>query len=438
MLSKEVLLNILDSIADGVFTVDLDWNITFLNRSGAKILKVEPEEAVGKKCWDVFKSSICDGECALRSCLDYDMSITNRKIYIVNSEGEKVPISISASPLYDTEGKIIGGVETFRDITYLDTFRKEVEKKYTFEDIVSKNQNINRIFKILPQIAQSDSTVLLTGESGTGKELFARAIHNLSARRDKEFVIINCGALPETLLESELFGYRAGAFTDAKRDKAGKILLADGGTVFFDEIGDMPISIQTKLLRFMQEKTIEPLGSTKTLFVDARIIAATNKDLEKLVGEGKFREDLYYRLNVVHLKLPPLRERKEDIPLLVDHFIKKFNILKNKEILSMSDEALSILMKYDFPGNIRELKNILEYAFILCNHSVIQKEHLPEHFHSLDSPVPVRPMSMEEIKCHAVLEALKRNKGKKMAACRELKISKDTLRRILKKCKDMA
>jgi len=277
--------------------------------------------------------------------------------------------------------------------------------------------------------------VLISGESGTGKELFARAIHNLSPRRDKPFVVVNCGALPEQLLESELFGYKAGAFTDAKKDKPGKFHMAREGTIFLDEIGEMSFALQVKLLRVLQDKTVEPLGAVNSEKLDVRIIAATNKNLEQCVQEGSFRQDLYYRLNVVQLHIPPLRERTQDIPLLVNHFIKNFNLLRNKNLQGISEDALSILMQYSFPGNVRELENIIEYCFILCPEGFIQVEHLPEYLQPAGpySESPSNPRTMEEIKCIAAQKALERHQGKKMAACRELDISKDTLRRLLDK-----
>jgi len=432
---------ILDGIADGVFTVDLDWNVTFFNQSAEQITRIPRDRALGRKCWEVFHSSLCDGSCALEACQQEQASISNKSIFIIRPDGEQVPISISAAPLYDSEGRLIGGVETFRDLSAIQLLRRRMEEQYTFEDIVGKSPEFSKIFQILPRIAQSSSSVLLTGESGTGKELFARAIHNLSPRQDSPFVVINCGALPEHLLESELFGYKAGAFTDAKRDKSGRLQMADGGTVFLDEIGELPIALQVKILRVLQEKTFEPLGSLQEQSVDIRIVAATNKDLDQAVQSGEFRQDLYYRLNVVRLHLPPLRSRTEDIPLLINQFIRNFNVLQNKTIQGMSEDALSILLRHPYPGNVRELENIIEYAFILCPGGFIQVEHLPEYLQPQPEAVPGRAMpsgTLEEIKCRAVLQALERNAGKKMATCRELDISKDTLRRMLARCHSMA
>jgi transcriptional regulator with PAS, ATPase and Fis domain len=297
---------------------------------------------------------------------------------------------------------------------------------------------MQRIFSILPEISRSPSTVLILGESGTGKELVARAIYHASTRSDKPFVAVNCGALPETLLESELFGYKAGAFTDAKQDRAGRFAAAEKGTLFLDEIGDIPQSLQVKLLRVLQNKVYEPLGSNTSVKADVRIITATNRDLQELVHKGQFREDLFYRLNVVKIHLPPLRERMEDVPILIDHFIKQYSAQQGKDIVGISSGALNLLMRYSYPGNIRELENIIEYAFILCEGGFIQPEHLPEPFavpviktgaDSAKASVKQGLQTLEEIEKQAIYMCLERNNWKRMATCRELGISKDTLRR---------
>jgi len=315
--------------------------------------------------------------------------------------------------------------------------RRQRSRKSTFGEIISKNTAMRRIFEILPEIARSDSNVLILGESGTGKELVARATHNSSNRRQDPFITVNCGALPDTLLESELFGYKAGAFTDAKTDREGRFAAAEGGTLFLDEIGDIPASLQVKLLRVLQEKVYEPLGSNKPVTANVRIIAATNRDLQNLVEQGTFRDDLFYRLNVVKLLLPPLRDRKDDISMLCRHFIKTFSARQNKEIVGISEEASEILMQYHFPGNIRELENIIEYAFILCHGGYIMPEHLPEPFapSKKSSTRSRNPRSLEEIEKQAILAALERNNWKRLATCRELGTSKDTLRRKIAKYK---
>ena len=246
---------ILDSIADGVFTVDSDWNITSFNRAAENITGIKKSEAIGRKCWEVFRASICESLCSLRHTVETGNPIVNQSIFIVNSRGERVPISISTALLKDKKGKVIGGVETFRDLSLLEALRKELSGKHSFHDIISKDKEMRRLFGILEQISDSDTTVLLEGESGTGKELFAKAIHSLSKRAKGPMVTINCGALPDNLLESELFGYKAGAFTDAKKDKPGRIILADKGTLFLDEIGDISPALQVRLLRVIQERS---------------------------------------------------------------------------------------------------------------------------------------------------------------------------------------
>ncbi|OIO02959.1 MAG: Fis family transcriptional regulator [Desulfovibrionaceae bacterium CG1_02_65_16] len=434
--------HIMDSLADGVFTVDSDWNITFFNRAASAITKVPRGEALGRKCWEVFRSSICDGSCALKAALAAGESRGNRSLFFVRPDGVKVPISISAAPLRDRRGRVVGGVETFRDLSALRLMQKKLEGLYGMEDIVSRSPAFQRALAILPQVAASGSTVLITGESGTGKELVARAIHNMSPRSGRPFVAVNCGALPEHLLESELFGHKAGAFTDAKRDKPGRFQIADGGTLFLDEIGDMPLALQVKILRALQERIVEPLGAVEGMPVNVRVIAATNRDLEDMVARQSFRSDLYYRLNVVRLALPPLRDRPEDIPLLARHFIDRQNALTGKDLQGLAPEVLARLMRHPFPGNVRELENIIEYAFILCPGGLILPEHLPESLAqglaaeadaAGSSPPPAAPRTMEDIKRRAAAEALERNGGRVMAACRELGVAKDTLRRLLGK-----
>ena len=370
---------ILSSIADGVFTVDSNRIITSFNNAAEKITGIPASKAVGKKCYEVFHSDICES-CPLEATLKTGVEAVDRQVKIINSQGQTTPVSISTAVLRDDDDEVLGAVETFRDLSAIEDLRKELDKKYSFEDIISKSPRITKLFTILPDVAESESTVLIQGPSGSGKELFARAIHNISPRRDQHYVVINCGTLPVHLFESELFGYVKGAFTDAKRDKPGKLAMADRGTVFFDEIGELPLSTQVKLLRLLQQREYEPVGSTETVKADIRIVTATNRDLKQLVLQGRFRDDLYFRLAVVKFELPPLKDRREDIPYLVDHFIKKFNSRRGKRIVSVSPAVMSILMRYDFPGNVRELENIIEYGFVVCHGSIIQREHLPAEF----------------------------------------------------------
>ncbi|HSA16210.1 MAG TPA: sigma 54-interacting transcriptional regulator [Spirochaetota bacterium] len=423
---------ILDSIADGVFTVDMDFRITSMNRAAGEILGIRERDALGKLCFEVFHANICEHSCALKETMATGSNIINKTIYIVNSKGDRVPISVSTALLKNEGGEIIGGVETFRDLTPIETLRKEIELKYSFEDMVSKNREMRDLFSILPDIAASSSSVLVEGPSGTGKELVARAIHSLSPRKANPLVIINCTAVPDNLLESELFGYKAGAFTDAKKDKPGKISLAERGTLFLDEIGDISPAIQAKLLRFLQDKTYEPLGDNVPVKSDVRIVSATNKTLIEEVKKGTFREDLFYRLNVINLRMPSLSERTEDIPLLVSHFIKKYNILTGKNIEGVSDDVMNILMDYDYPGNIRELENIIEHAFVLCRESYIRREHLPKQLRTTGIP-PDAGRTLEEMEQLYINRALEKNSGNRTRAAQDLGIDTSTLWRKMKK-----
>ncbi len=370
---------ILDSIADGVFTVDLDWKITSFNRAAEKITGIPEEKALGRYCWEVLRASICEQACALGQTMKTRQPIVDRAIFIVNSKGDRIPVSISTAILRDDDGTVIGGVETFRDLSVEEALKKALSDRCSFGDIISKNKQMLQLFEMIELLSDNDSTVLIQGESGTGKELFAKAIHATGKRSKGPLVIVNCAAIPDQLLESELFGYKAGAFTDAKKDKPGRLALAEGGTLFLDEIGDLSPALQVRLLRVLQDKVYEPLGSVRSETADVRVLTATNKDLAEMVENGDFRSDLYYRINVVRLELPPLRNRKEDIPLLIEHFISKYNNLNGKEIQGTSPEALAMLMEHGYPGNIRELENIVEYASVVCKNGLVRIEHLPEN-----------------------------------------------------------
>ena len=429
---------ILDSINEGVFTVDLNWRITSFNWAAEKITGVKSRDAIGQQCSDVFRASICDNDCTLRQTLSTGKPTVERTVYIINAINQRIPIKISAAVLRDDDGHAIGGVETFQDLRQVEELRKQLKKSHTVADIVGQSAAIKHLFHLLPQIADSQSNVLIEGASGTGKELVARAIHNLSQRQKKRFVAVNCGSLPDTLLESELFGYKRGAFTDAKRDKPGRFALADGGTLFLDEIGDISPAMQIRLLRVLQERTFEPLGSVEPVRTNVRVIAATNKNLRKLVSDGRFRDDLFYRIHVVHIDIPSLRDRREDIPLLIDHFIDRFNRLQGKEITGLAEEVLAILMEHDYPGNVRELQNIIEHAFVLCQDGPIQLQHLPQYLrnqspHELFGGLGGASLkSMERI---MIEESLRRHAGNRTLASSELGINPTTLFRKIKALK---
>ncbi|MEJ5357320.1 MAG: sigma 54-interacting transcriptional regulator [Desulfobacterales bacterium] len=426
---------ILDSINEGVFTVDAAWRITSFNRGAERITGVPRNRALGRACCDVFHATLCEQNCALRRTLDNGKPIVNATAHIIDRKGRRIPIRLSTALLKDARGRVIGGVETFRDLSEVEQLQKELRSRYTFEDIVGASPVMQRLFDILPQVAASRSSVLIEGPSGTGKELFARAIHNLSPRSRKPFVAVNCAALPDTLLESELFGYKAGAFTDARRDKPGRFMLADGGTIFLDEIGDVSPAMQVRLLRVLQEQRVEPLGAVEPVAVDVRVVAATHRDLARLVRAGSFRDDLYYRLRVVHLRIPPLRERREDLPLLVEHIVSRFNRLQGKDIAGLTLEATARLMEHDFPGNVRELENIIEQAFVLCRGEFIDLHHLPPELRpGVPASAETLPATnLRDLEKLLIADTLRRFRGNRMQSARALGIDPSTLYRKIRR-----
>ncbi|MCG8617992.1 MAG: sigma 54-interacting transcriptional regulator [Desulfobacterales bacterium] len=433
-LTQDTTKVILDSISDGVFTIDYNWEITSFNRAAEEITGISRNEAIGRHCWEVFRSNMCEEDCALKRTMEEGKPFISTSAYIINNQQKKIPITAATSLLIDKNGDVIGGVETFRDHSLEEALRHELTRGVQVEDIVSTSSAMKNIFNILPQISDSDASVLVEGETGTGKELMARAIHNLSPRKDNPFIAINCGALPDTLLESELFGYKKGAFTHAVKDKPGQFALAEGGTVFLDEIGDTSPAFQVRLLRVLQEHEYTPLGGISREKTNVRIIAATNRDLSAMVENKSFRQDLFYRINVIRISLPPLRQRMEDIPPLVDRFISKLNLRQNKFIQGIDQEVLAALMSHEFPGNIRELENIIEHAFVLCPEGYINTTHLPGFLPSAPEPRlqpntdPVRAAQIKVIK-----DALARNNNNRNAAARDLGIHKSTLFRRIKK-----
>ena len=422
--------SILESISDGVFTVDRDWQITSFNRAAEQITGVSRKDAIGRRCSDVFRASMCETQCALRHTIETGEAVVNKATFIVNAMGRRIPISVSTALLRDESGAVAGGAETFRDLSVIEELRTQIRGRYQVGDIVSRSPSMRRILEVLPRIAESESSILLQGETGTGKELLARAIHGLSARHHGPFVAVNCGALPDTLLESELFGYKVGAFTGASRDKPGRFALARGGTLFLDEIGEVSPALQVRLLRVLQERRFEPLGATRSEVADVRIVTATNRDLTSMAETGTFRQDLYYRIKVVKLDLPPLRRRREDIPLLVQQFIDGFNALQNRRVSGVSPDVLGVLTAHDYPGNVRELQNIIEHAFVLLGEGQIELEHLPPELVPVASTCGHGRKLIEAIKAaevRAIRDVVERHGGNRLAAARELGMHKSTL-----------
>jgi len=428
---------ILESITDGVMAVDRNRRVTsFFNRAAERLTGFSSCETMGKYCFDIFRSSVCQTGCPLEKTMATGEPVYGFPAIIITKAGREISVSITTAPIRNEQGAVIGGVEIFRDLTIVESLKKTISGRYHLNDLISKNPRMQEIFEILPDVAESDSNVLIQGPSGSGKEVFATAIHDLSPRRDRPFLKVNCAAIPDSLLESELFGYVRGAFTDAKKNKLGRFSLANRGTLLLDEIGDTSPALQVKLLRVLEEKAFIPLGGTVPAKVDVRIIAASNRDLEKLMQGGNFREDLYFRLNIIKVEIPPLRERREDIPLLIDHFISKLNSLKGKAITGVSEEALNLLLNYHFPGNVRELENILEHAFVLCKDSLIGKKHLPREFLEKATPkgeaeVSINPLEVSEVQ--VIQKTLKRYRGNRILSARELGMSRSTLWRKIKK-----
>lgn len=422
------LQTILDSVSDGVFTVDNDMCITLFNRGAENITGFSRAEALGQPCCEIFRTNACFDNCPLRHAITNGKNINNREVTILDRNNREIPISVNASVLQNLEGEAIGGVETFRDLSQLRALNGEIHKKFNFQDMISRNHKMQQLFDIIPDVAESDVTVLLQGESGTGKELFARALHNLSARKNHPMVVINCGALPEQLLEAEIFGVRKGAYTGATMDRQGRLVAAEGGTLFLDEIGDLPLSLQVKLLRVMENREYQPLGSDDTRVADVRFVTATHHDLAALVEQKRFRRDLFYRLNIVTLKIPPLNERQEDIPLLLDISLERFCSKHGKKIHTFSPEAMELLLKHQYIGNIRELINIVERAVILCRGTQIEPRHLPLTAEIPQVRKPLTPVSGAELQ-----QLLKRFGGKKSQVAAHLGIDRTTLWRWLKK-----
>jgi PAS domain S-box-containing protein len=395
---------ILDSLVDAVVMVGPDAHIQYFNKVAEGLLGYSLDEVKGRHCGQVMRCDACYDGCLIERAIQQGENRDHFETVLRSRDGKLVTIGGYSTLLRDKAGKVIGGLQVFRDTSKMQTFSEPLKNKSTITHVIGKNHKMQEIYEILPEIAKTKSTVLIEGESGTGKELLAHAIHQLSPRRDKPFIRVNCGALAEGILESELFGHVKGAFTGAIATKIGRFELADTGTILLDEIGDIGLSTQVKLLRVLQEEEFERVGDTKRIKVDVRVIAATHKDLIKAIQDGEFRSDLYYRLRVMPIHLPPLRERKEDIPLLINHFLTKFNREFGRKVHGLSAEAMGVLLNYHYPGNIRELENIIEHAMVLCTGPTIQIEHLPMDIRTLGN-------SLQQEASEGVIP-LNREKGK--------------------------
>jgi len=372
---------ILDNLDIGIFTINRSGYITFFNTAAEKISGYDRRQILGNPCSMILSEDAASDLAMLKDSIKSRKKQVSHGGRMMTPDGETVPIRATYMPLENEQGKIIGGLATVQDLTLAQHLDQVISDRYTFHHMVGKDPTILKIFEKVAVVADTDATVLIEGATGTGKDMLAKVIHSASRRSKKSFVKVNCAALPDNLLESEMFGYVRGAFTGADRDKPGRFSEADGGTIFLDEIGDIPLSLQAKLLRVLEDQEFYPLGSRSTKKVDVRIISATNRGLEKLVEKHLFREDLFYRLNVMRIELPPLKQRRADLPILIRHIMRRLSLTKAQVPDGISEEAMKVLLDYDYPGNVRELENILEHALIICQSDMIEIKHLPEYLH---------------------------------------------------------
>ena len=427
---------VLDNLDVGIFTVNRGGLITFFNKAAEKMLEYTRDQLLGGSCHTIFggdqtpdvglmNASIADGK---------PRKTTSGRMTTLG--GVAIPVSATYMALRNEKGKIVGGLATFQDLTLIRRLTQEVSDRYTFHDMVGRGPAMQKIFEMASVVSESDATVLIEGATGTGKDILAKVIHSRSKRSKKPFVKVNCAAIPDNLLESELFGYVRGAFTGAHQDKPGRFQVADGGTIFLDEIGDMPGTLQAKLLRVLEDREFYPLGSRKTQKVDVRIISATNRELEKLVARGTFREDLFYRLNVMRISLPPLRERREDLPLLISAIVRKLRSATEQSPPEISEEVMEVLLNHEYPGNVRELENILEHALIICKGGVVKPEHLPVFLQertALRKPPAPAPDTETGAQREEILRTLARFNGHKTKTAEALGMDRTTLWRKMKK-----
>ncbi len=440
------LKEIINTMNDGVVLISPDGAILMVNRAMEKILGYTRAELLGSSC-SVFRCDICErvrAEGKGQWCELFDIGHAHRRsCSIVRKDGSCVHVLKNASLLKDSNGTVLGAVETITDISEIDKRDEKIEQlsrllsvDSTFHGMVGNSPSMQRAFEIIRKVAQSEAPVIIYGETGTGKELAARAIHNLGRRRDKPYVQLNCAALNEALLESELFGHVKGAFTGAYAHRKGRFEVANGGDIFLDEIGDLPLSIQVKLLRILETKQFERVGDHQSIRADVRIITATNRNLDQLIAQGKFREDFFFRINVVPIHLPPLRDRADDVPLLADHFIRQLRQRSGKEISGLSSGTMDIFMNYLWPGNVRELKSALEYAFVIAEKGLILPEQLPVRMlHPEWRPTcDLLPESSRFIDEKAALvDALTKSRGNQTQAAKMLGINRVTVWHRIKK-----
>lgn len=435
----------------GILVVDPGLRVVIMNRALEALTGFVSSEASGVPCCFVLRTNLCLDGCPTRNLTPQGGSICLES-NIINKNREKIPVRVTTSALISERGRIVGYMKSVEDMRYLEK-SGEASGRFSFGKVIGNSPEMQRVFRLLPAIAQTDSSVLITGQTGTGKDFVAEAIHNSSQRSRAPFVKVNCGALPESLLESELFGHQKGAFTGAIENKPGRFRLAHNGTLYLTEIGDLPLNLQVKLLSFLDDQIIYPLGGSRGIHVDVRVIAATHRDLEGMTRQGRFREDLLYRLNVIRLHLPPLSQRGDDINMLIDHFLHHFNSRFRKKLKGLSSAARKSLLEYSYPGNVRELRNIIEFAVNLADADTIRSDHLPTY---LKTPIPVRSefepnVSVEEkevvvrqksnnnlnldwanVEREMIMDALVKARGNRATAAKLLGLGRSTLWRKMK------
>lgn len=425
--------DILDSLGEGVITVDKDFRVTFFNRAAELITGYKRDEVAGRLCKLVFDCQLCETKCPIGLVLETNQNIYDFSSNILLKDGSRKSIKLNAAILKNGDDIPKGGVISFRDLSETEAIKQDGKSITSFYGIIGHSKAMQRIFELIKEISKSDAAVLIQGESGTGKEMIANAIQATSLRKGKPFVKVNCSVFPENLLASELFGHVKGAFTDAIKDRPGRFELADGGTIFLDEVAEMPLQTQIQLLRVLQEGAFERVGESIPRKSNVRVIAATNVNIEEALSEGKLREDLYYRLNVIPVVIPSLRKRKDDIPYLVKYFIEDFSKAYGKDINDITNFALDILMNYNWPGNVRELENIIEYAVVRAKDlQIITKESLPSSFGHLPITKNIDQKVYKKESAAEIVQLLEKHHWNKTRVAKELGIGRTTLWRMLK------
>ncbi len=434
--------NLLETIfncrQEGIFSINKNWEITSFNKKAIDLTGYTLNEVIGKKCWEIFKTKNCHNGCHMASTIKSAETKSIEELYITNKENKKIPVRVSTSPIYDSDRNQVGAIETIQDMSELFNLTSHIEKQFKFNSLVGKSKAMKHAYSLIETVIENDNTVLISGESGTGKDIIARSIHLNSERKVQPFLIINCNALPEDLLERELFGYEKGAFERAYISKPGKFELAKNGTIFLDEIDELSTSLQIKLLSVLEHRAFERIGGTETLNLNARIIAAASKNLEEEVQAGRFREDFFYRINIINIALPPLRKRMEDLPSLVNYFLENLSNKLKRDPKNISPSVFRILRNYNWPGNIRELENVLEHAFIMSNGSLIEPEHMPERLWPLLNKPSAKKEDDEEYTLKSaekliIIKNLRKFKGHRGKTAKALGIDRTSLWRKMKK-----